>query len=165
MYEEERGPGRVVAGVGGSPASRAALRSAADEARRSARPLVAVLAWEPPEGEAMYRRRPDAQWARHWCAAAREELTRAVAETLGPSPRGLDLSLRVVRDRPGPALLALASRPGDLLVIGVRGRRAAVHRYVRRHALCPVLSVPVRSVRRAERRTLRRMTPGDFCAP
>ncbi|MEV3861661.1 universal stress protein [Streptomyces sp. NPDC050095] len=165
MYEDGRARGRVVVGVSGSRASRAALRSAAERATTGE--LVVVRAWEPPEGEATYRRWPDADWARHWQGVAREELTRAVAETLGATPPGLDVTLRVERSRPGPALLALATDPADLVVIGGRpGRRGgAVHRFVRRHALCPVLTVPVRPLRRAELRALRRMTPGDFvCA-
>ncbi|MEV1024713.1 universal stress protein [Streptomyces sp. NPDC050264] len=156
-------PGRVVVGVSGSPASRVALRSAAAEAARRGRELVAVRAWEPPEGEGMYRRRPDREWAEHWHSFARAELTRAVGETLGgPPPGGPDVSLRVVRSRPGPALTALATGPEDLIVIGVRGRRGGVHRFVRRHAVCPVLSVPVRLAGRAELRALRHMTPADF---
>ncbi|TGA93813.1 universal stress protein, partial [Streptomyces sp. MZ04] len=50
---------RVVVGVSGSPASLAALRVGVDEARRAGRVLVAVIAWEPPEGEGLYARRPD----------------------------------------------------------------------------------------------------------
>ncbi|NEB79915.1 universal stress protein, partial [Streptomyces sp. SID14478] len=60
----------------------------------------------------------------------------------------------------------LAAGPDDLLVIGVRPRRwhhRPVHRHVRRHARCPVLTVPLRSARR-DFRALRRMAPGDFCA-
>ncbi|MFJ8823060.1 universal stress protein [Streptomyces sp. NPDC102467] len=155
-------PGRVVVGVSGSPASRVALRSAAAEARNSGRELVAVLAWAPPEGEGMYGRRPDRAWAEQWHSFACAELARAVEETLGGPPTGPDLSLRVVRSRPGPALTALAARSEDLIVIGVRGRRSGVHRFVRRHAVCPVLSVPVRAVGRAELRALRHMTPADF---
>ncbi|MEB8342254.1 universal stress protein [Streptomyces endophyticus] len=218
----ERVGGRVVVGVGGSPASLAALRSAVAEARRSDRPLVAVLAWEPPEGEAMYRRWPDAAWARHWYEEARARLAAAFEEALGGLPpdlgpvwsspacpdcpgthaRGvvvglrrsastpssalrshapgqsgprfarrqensiqdLDVTLRAVRSRPGPALVELAARPDDLLVIGVRPRslRRAAHRHVRRHAVCPVLTVPVRPLQRAELRALRRVRAVDF---
>ncbi|WP_425828003.1 universal stress protein [Streptomyces fractus] len=160
----ERLCGRVVVGVGGSPASLAALRSAVAEARRSARPLVAVLAWEPPEGEAMYRRWPDAAWARHWFEEARARLAAAFEEALGGLPPDLDVTLRVVRSRPGPALLEHAARPDDLLVVGVRPRslRRAAHRHVRRHAVCPVLAVPVRPLQRAELRALRRVRAADF---
>ncbi|WP_306316206.1 MULTISPECIES: universal stress protein [unclassified Streptomyces] len=164
MVDDERGGGRVVVGVGGSPASLAAVRSAVAEARRSGRPLVAVTAWEPPEGEALYRRWPDSGWARHWHAEARARLAGAFEEALGGLPADLDVTLRVVRDRPGPALVELADRPDDLLVVGVRPRSLvrAAHRHVRRHAVCPVLSVPVRPLQRAELRALRRVRPTDF---
>ncbi|MFD7295412.1 universal stress protein [Streptomyces sp. NPDC059897] len=160
----ERLGGRVVVGVGGSPASLAALRTAVAEARRSDRPLVAVLAWEPPEGEAMYRRWPDTAWARHWYEEARARLAAAFEEALGGLPPDLDVTLRAVRDRPGPALVELAARPDDLLVVGVRPRslRRAAHRHVRRHAVCPVLTVPVRPLQRAELRALKRMRAADF---
>lgn len=48
---------RVVAGVSGSPGSLAALRRAADEARRGAEAeLLVVLAWEPPGGDLTHGR-------------------------------------------------------------------------------------------------------------
>ncbi|MFI7007590.1 universal stress protein [Streptomyces sp. NPDC050145] len=157
--------GRVVVGVGGSAASLGALRVAAAEAGRSGRALVVVLAWEPPEGEGLYRRWPDPQWARHWYGEARRELARAVSRALGGVPEGLDVELRVVRERPAPALLSFADQPDDLLVVGVRPRRlrrGRVVRGVRRGAVCPVLTVPLRVVPRAELRALRRATPSDF---
>lgn len=148
--------GRVVVGVSGSAASRAALRAAVAEARRSGRALVVVTAWEPPEGEAMYRRWPDRDWARHWYETARARLTDVVEQTLGGPPPGLDVTLRVVRARPGPALVERAAHPDDLLVIGAGPHRwrGAVHRHVRRHAVCPVLTVPALPVPRTELRAL-----------
>ncbi|WP_431983394.1 hypothetical protein [Streptomyces qinglanensis] len=65
------GPGRLVVGVSGSLASLAALRAAAREAAGTGRPLLAVLAWEPPEGEAGYMLRPDRIWAENWRRQAR----------------------------------------------------------------------------------------------
>ncbi|MYT71717.1 MULTISPECIES: universal stress protein [unclassified Streptomyces] len=59
MYDDGFRAGRVVVGVSGSPASLAAVRSAVDQARGSGRPLLAVVAWEPPEGEKLYSRWPD----------------------------------------------------------------------------------------------------------
>ncbi|WP_174501741.1 universal stress protein, partial [Streptacidiphilus neutrinimicus] len=76
-------PARVVVGVTGSAGSAAALRTAAAEARRSGRVLVAVLAWEPPGGEAAYRLAPDPALARIWERAAMERLDSAFAEAFG----------------------------------------------------------------------------------
>jgi len=55
----------------------------------------------------------------------------------------------VERGETGPVLVAVADRPGDLLVIGT-GRRASLGRALRKsvgryclaHARCPVLAVP-----------------------
>ncbi|MYW66718.1 universal stress protein [Streptomyces sp. SID8379] len=152
MYDDGFGAGRVVAGVSGSPASLAALRSAVDQARRSGRPLVAVVAWEPPEGEKLYSRRPDREWALHWETEARVTLARAFEDAVGGVPSDIEVALRVVRGRPGPVLVELAAAPGDLLVIG--GHRGPVHRHARRHAWCPVLTVPLRKVPRAQLRAL-----------
>ncbi|MBO1331272.1 universal stress protein [Streptomyces sp. VRA16 Mangrove soil] len=156
MYDDGPRAGRVVVGVNGSPASLAALRSAVDQARRTHRPLVAAIAWQPPEGEGLYSRWPDRQWARHWYGEARATLTGAFEAALGGLPSDVDATLRVVRGKPGPVLVGLTSGPDDLLVVG--GHRGAVHRHVRRHSLCPVLTVPVRKVNKAELRALLRMT-------
>ncbi|GHE93129.1 hypothetical protein GCM10018785_68910 [Streptomyces longispororuber] len=155
--------GRVVVGVGGTaPASLAALRAAAAEALPSGRRLVAVHAWEPPEGEALYLRRPDPAWAELWRRAARERLATAFDEAFGGAPPGVDAERCVVRDRPGRALCRVASGPGDLLVLGSRGRRGRARRYVEARAGCPVLLVPVPSLPRGVRRALRRVTVADF---
>ncbi|QEV21112.1 universal stress protein [Streptomyces alboniger] len=165
MTRIESGEGRVVVGVTGSLASLAALRAAAEEARRGCRTLVAVTAWAPPEGEAVYLRHPDAEWARHWCAEAGARLDRAFDAAFGGTPHGVRTERRVVRDRPGRALCSVAARPDDLLVVGARhGRRHAtrVHRYVAAHAHCAVLTVPAPPVPRGLRRALRRVTAEDF---
>jgi nucleotide-binding universal stress UspA family protein len=56
----------------------------------------------------------------------------------------------IVRSPPGPALVWIADRPDDLLVVGCRGwgrlgyvAHGAVSRYCLAHARCPVLAVPV----------------------
>ncbi|WP_405783837.1 universal stress protein [Streptomyces sp. NBC_01378] len=156
--------GQVVVGVSDSLGGLAALRAAAEQARRSGRVLVAVLAWEPPEGEGMYARRPDRQWARYWHGEARARLDRAFAEALGGPPRDVDLVRRVVRAGPGRALRDAVAGPDDLLVIGVHARRmwrGRIHRYVVAHAGCPVLTVPAPPL---ARHGLRRVTAGDFAA-
>ncbi|QCX79951.1 Universal stress protein family protein [Streptomyces sp. YIM 121038] len=163
--EETAGPGRVVVGVSGdSLASLAALRVAAREARRSGRVLVAVLAWEPPEGEALYLRHPDPAWAAHWRGVARGRLAGAFDEAFGGGPPGVVVERRPVWDRPGPALCRVASRPEDLLVVGARGGwwRGRVRRYAEARAVCPVLVVPAPPVPVALRRALRRARPVDF---
>ncbi|MFI1678139.1 universal stress protein [Streptomyces sp. NPDC020607] len=155
----------VVVGVSGSLASLAALRAGAEQARRGGRVLVAVLAWEPPEGEGLYLRHPDAAWARHWYAEARARLDRAFDEVFGGAPPGVVSERRVIRGRAGRVLCDLAAHPDALLVIGARPRKHHVprtHRYVHTHARCAVLTAPAPPPPKGMRRTLRRMTPADF---
>ncbi|MFE0176918.1 universal stress protein [Streptomyces sp. NPDC059002] len=157
--------GRVIVGVSGSLASLAALRAAAGEARRGGRELLAVIAWEPPEGEALYLRHPDREWALHWEAEARARIDRAFDEVFGGPPPGIGTRRLVVRDRPGRALCRIADRPDDLVVLGARpGRRRAtrIHRHVTAHAGCAVLTVPAPTVPKGLRRALRRVTAQDF---
>ncbi|MFE0063062.1 universal stress protein [Streptomyces sp. NPDC059003] len=163
---------RVVVGISGADddlADLAALRAGEREARRGGRTLVAVIAWEPPEGEGLYLRHPDKEWARHWQGVARERLERAFEEAFGGVPEGVAVERRVVRGRAGRALVSLASRPGDLIVLGGRPgrpgrRRGRVRRYVDRRARCGVLVVPAPVVPRGLRRALRGVSVGDFGA-
>ncbi|WP_208896944.1 hypothetical protein [Streptomyces incarnatus] len=69
--------GDVVVGVSDSLAGPAALRRGILEARRARRRLVAVRAWEPPAGDALYRRWPEPSWARLRADEARRQLERA----------------------------------------------------------------------------------------
>ncbi|MGA5194459.1 universal stress protein [Streptomyces exfoliatus] len=166
---------RVVVGVSGSLASLAALRYATALARRHAVPLLAVLVWEPPEGEALYARMPDRSWARMWAEDARRRLEDALVDGLGDVPTALvdglgdgtgapALTGRVLRGAPAAALRAVADRPGDLLVVGTapargpfaRLRRRPVLRAVLRRAVCPVLTVPGPALLPGEARVLRR---------
>ncbi|MGA4845798.1 universal stress protein [Streptomyces sp. G5(2025)] len=161
----ERVCGRVVVGVSGSPASLAALRVAAEEARRSRRVLVAVTAWEPPEGEALHLRHPDREWARHWWGEARTRLDRAFDDVFGGAAPGVRTERRVIRARPVRALSELAAHPDDLLVLGTRPGRhrpTRIHRRVRSRTDCPILTVPAPTVPRRLRRALRDMTAEDF---
>ncbi|MFH8612101.1 universal stress protein [Streptomyces sp. NPDC018029] len=158
------GAGRVVVGVSGSLASLAALRAGAAEARRTGQVLVAVLAWEPPEGEALYLRHPDREWARHWWTEAKARLDRAFDEAFGGTPPGVVVERRVIRDHPGRALCEAATHPDDLLVLGARPHRhitPRTHRHVRAHASCAVLTVRPPALPKALRRTLRNLTPDD----
>ncbi|UQA95806.1 universal stress protein [Streptomyces halobius] len=153
---------RVVVGVNGSPASLAALRAAAAEARSGGRRLVAVYVWEPPEGEVLYLRNPERIWASYWKEQARGRLDRAFNDAFGGTPPGLDVERKVVRDRPDRALLALADGPDDLLVIGAGGHRGRVRRRIQNRAESAVLTVPAPSLPKGMRRRLRRVSPADF---
>ncbi|MGW4979256.1 universal stress protein [Streptomyces mirabilis] len=75
--------GQVVVGVSGSLAGLAALRTAARAARDSGRVLVAVHAWEPPEGEVLYVRNPDGAWPARCAREAAARLDRAFEEAFG----------------------------------------------------------------------------------
>ncbi|MER7521167.1 universal stress protein [Streptomyces sp. NPDC126499] len=174
---------RIVVGVSGSLASLAALRHATALARRDHAELIAVLAWEPPEGETLSTRAPDRAWARLWADDARNRLARAFEDGLGAVPDGLAVERRAVRAAPARALVDAADRPGDLLVLGTaagrgplgRLRRRPVLRAVMRRALMeragvPVLVVPGPVLRPGEARALRRhartAAPGArVCAP
>ncbi|MFD9609983.1 universal stress protein [Streptomyces sp. NPDC059083] len=158
------GGGRIVVGVTGSLASLAALRHAASLARHAGAPLLAVLVWQPPEGEGLFARTPDRSWARLWGEDARRRLNEALLDGLGGVPEGLAFEGRVVRGAPASALCAVADRPGDLLVLGSapgRGRfgllrRRPVLRAVLRRATGPVLAVPGPILFPGEARVLRR---------
>ncbi|MFJ9823192.1 universal stress protein [Streptomyces sp. NPDC101160] len=162
---------RIVVGVSGSLASLAALRHATALARRDGAPLLAVLAWEPPEGEALHARSPDRAWAEMWAGEARQRLARAFDHGLGglPEPEDIAVDCRVVRDAPAAALLRAAARPGDLLVLGMTPRRGRFGRLWRRPVLRgvmarargPVLVVPGPELRRGEARVLRRHASTD----
>ncbi|MEU5953015.1 universal stress protein [Streptomyces sp. NPDC047525] len=156
---------RVVVGVSGSLASLAALRVGVEEARRAGRVLVAVIAWEPPEGEGLYARRPDRAWARHWEAEARGRLDRAFEEVFGGAPEGVVVERWVVRGAAGRAVCEfVGAAEEDLVVLGARkgwgwGR---VSRHAQRRAGCRVMVVPGPVAPRGMRRALRKARPEDF---
>lgn len=163
---------RVVVGVTGSASSAAALRRAVYEARRTGNTLVAVLAWEPPGGERVYRAAPEPSMLEIWERKAREQLNEAVAEALGALPMDLHVETLVVRAPAAFALTALADESSDLLVLGAGPRRSIaaylrgkVRRQVVRNAQAPILLVAPPSTPRAMRRELRRLTPEDFLRP
>jgi nucleotide-binding universal stress UspA family protein len=140
---------RIVVGVHGSLCSLQALRYAADEARERGVPLVPVIAWVPPGGDLAERRHPYPNLRLMWADAARQRLIAAFEAGLGGFPADIEIEGSVERGEPGPVLVDVASKPGDLLVIGT-GRRALVGRALRKsvgryclaHAKCPVLAVP-----------------------
>ncbi|MEU3027318.1 universal stress protein [Streptomyces incarnatus] len=147
---QESAAARVLVGVSGSPGSLAALGRAAVEARRRGAQLWAVTAWEPPEGDLAARRFPAAAaLVPEWERLARERVLDALRAVFGGASTGLPGGTLVARGTPGPALVRLAGRDTDLLVVGTGGRgrlrRAlwpSVSRYCLAHATCPVLAIP-----------------------
>ena len=143
------GVDRLVVGASGSPASLLALRQARDLARCHQVPIVVVLAWTPPGGEDADRRYPSPALRRCWERHFTGELSRAAELAWGGLPADLDVTLLLLRGRPGPALVEVADQRGDMLIVGI-GRRsgifglrqAKVSRYCLAHARCPVLVVP-----------------------
>lgn len=140
---------RIIVGVSGSPGSLQALRHAADVARSDYVPLIPVLAWQPPGGDLADRSHPSPYLRKLWRDAAWERLWQATALAFGGVPDDVAFAPEVVRGEPGYVLVAAASHPDDLLVIGA-GRRGAVaralscrvSRYCVAHAQCPVVAVP-----------------------
>ncbi|HTJ66433.1 MAG TPA: universal stress protein [Actinospica sp.] len=163
---------RVVVGVTGSASSGAALRRAVYEARRSGHLLVAVHAWEPPGGEAVYRRAPTPSMLPVWERQAEQRLDAAIAQALGAVPADLHVEKLVVRAPAAYALNALADRSSDLLVLGAGPRRSiaayargTVRRKVVSTATAPVLLVAPLATPRTMRRELRHLKPEDFLRP
>ncbi|MFJ5993246.1 universal stress protein [Lentzea sp. NPDC092896] len=122
---------RVVVGVDRSPAARAALLWAVREAKRTNTSVLAAgvcqLGFE---------------------AAHKEDLLAAL-DSLGADGDGVQVDLQTLHGVPGPALVEL-SRHEACLVVGGHGVRrldvlvfSSVTAFCLRHALCPVVVVPV----------------------
>ncbi|MFE5917104.1 universal stress protein [Streptomyces sp. NPDC056468] len=141
---------RVVVGVSGSLGSLTALSRAADEARRRGAELWPVLAWQPPGGDLAARRGPASSLLTdEWQRLARERLVGVLKDVFGEAGPGVWMYALVAQGSPGPALVEVADREDDVLVVGA-GRRSHLHRachrsvsrYCLAHAACPVLAVP-----------------------
>jgi nucleotide-binding universal stress UspA family protein len=149
MEEMTSSVGRVFVGVDGTPNSLQALRHALDSARVYAAPLYPVLAWQPPGGEGQARMREVPELEREWQCIAERRLIAAFEEGLGLLPVDVRCEPRLIRGPAGPALVACADRPDDLLVVGT-GRHGTFARlthshiagYCVAHANCCVVAVP-----------------------
>ena len=138
----------ILVGVSGSPASRSALRWAADEARRRECRLRVVLVWQR-EMAASYAQQADRRDRTKCREQAWSVLTESVRAELGPGPwRGT--AVEAVEGRTEQALVA-ASEDAELLVLG-SGQPALIGPVVRTclaNAHCPVVVVsrPARPTR------------------
>jgi nucleotide-binding universal stress UspA family protein len=166
------GTRRVIAGVNGSLRSLAALRVAVDEARSAAAVLLPLLAWAPVGGEIAYMRAPCPILLGQWEDAACERLRGAFDQAFGGMPDGLEIRPFVVRGAPGPALVGLADRQDDLLVVGGGGWgrlactiHGSVGRYCLAHACCPVLVVPPPDMIQELRSRRHHWRPDDVTSP
>ncbi|MFE9634041.1 universal stress protein [Streptomyces sp. NPDC006463] len=131
----------LVAGVDGTPESRAAADWAAREAVRRDLPLHVVHAWlwQPLELPLVQNRDAEAR-------RADDILKQAEGELIHRYP-GLTLTAEVLSDAPVPALLH-AAKGAEMLVLGTRGHGAlagfllgSYGRQVIAAAECPVVSV------------------------
>lgn len=128
----------ILVGVGGSAASAAALRWAAQEVRARHGRLQILLIWHS-ELRAYY-----ANWAGHpdprdQRATSAQALARTVSEVLGSSPRR-NITAEVVEGTPERVLVAESLR-ADLLVLGSEARSTIgpVVRTCLAEAHCPVV--------------------------
>lgn len=136
----------IVVGVDGSAGAAAALRWAADAARRSGARLVAVHAYRMPLAFAGAEVDPEV-FVPDLRRAAEALLAHALQEA-GPVLEGLTVEQRVV-GRGAAAALLEASAKADLLVVGARGAEGfrglllgSVSDQCALHAACPVVVVP-----------------------
>lgn len=132
---------KIVVGVDGSDASRAAVRWAADQARLLGVGLHAVEAWEfsPLIFAADVPVALD-----ELRGSVTEHLHSVVADEVG---EGVDVTELVVEQAPVPALLGQCG-PDDMLVVGSRGRGGfaglllgSVSQQLAQHSTCPVVIV------------------------
>ena len=139
--QHERGTGRIVVGVDGSPSSRAALRWALDYARLSGKRVTAVSAWQYPHDYG-FAVTPVEVW--HPDTDAAEALEAAVRDvTADDRPDAFEAITR--QGHPTKVLLDLGNE-ADLLVVGSRGHGGftglllgSVSAACAEHARCPVL--------------------------
>lgn len=131
--------GRVVVGVAAGEASDGALRWAARTAALHHRTLVPVLVRPPAEGG------PSSPDASSLDASAMADLTQH-ARQIAPELSGA-LEPEVLVGQPGEELCRFVA-PGDMLVVGSRGRGhlagwflGSSSSYVAQHAPCPVVVV------------------------
>lgn len=122
---------RIVVGIDKSAASRAALAWAVQEAERTNTSVLAVsvcqLGFEAPHKEDL----------------------RAALDSLGPDTDGVEVELQTPHGAAGPVLVEV-SKHAPCLVVGGTGylKRdllvfSSVTTFCLRHALCPVVVVPV----------------------
>jgi nucleotide-binding universal stress UspA family protein len=143
------GARRIIAGVNSSPRSLPALRRAADIADACDATLVPLHVWAPPAMEVASHQFPSERLYQEWEDGAWQRLWGALDTAFGGLPSGLRVQPAIAQGTPGWTLVSAASRPDDVLVIGMgrKGRASrlwhgTVSRYCLAHATCPVVAIP-----------------------
>ncbi|MEU6533949.1 universal stress protein [Streptomyces sp. NPDC046928] len=147
MAEQNEAADRVVVGVDGSDASRQALRWAVRQARLTGGEVRVIGAWVMPAYHgALGWLPPESSDEAALEGRARDELTEAVQDTLGPRPP-VEVRTEVRYGAPAGVLVDV-SREASLLVVGSRGRGGfaglllgSVAQHCVQHAACPVVVV------------------------
>jgi nucleotide-binding universal stress UspA family protein len=146
MTESGKTKGKIVVGVDGTPASRAALRWAIDEARCRGDRVHVVYAWgSKMVAETHPHARPAA--INHESGEAARVLDYAVSGLVDTGEDDVEIEREVVESAPSTALLT-ASLDAELLVVGSRGHSAFANLFLgsvshdcAAHAPCPVVLV------------------------
>lgn len=148
-------PAVVVAGVDGSPNSRAALAWAAEEATHRGCELRVITAWTLPTPRSAGATGPPSGLPD---VAAHQEQSRHLVEEMVAAVLGEPHSTvcEAVRGQPLDVLRE-AGRRARMLVVGARGgggrtglRLGSVAEQLAHHAPCPVLVVPAERQRRPD---------------
>jgi nucleotide-binding universal stress UspA family protein len=133
---------RIVVGMDGSAASKAALAWAIRQARLTGAVVVAVTAWAFPDGYGFPMITPPIDWEK----VATRVVTAAISE-VGAGTSDVMIRYEVVKGNAARSLLA-ASAGADLLVVGNRGYSGFVaallgstSQHCVHHAGCPVVVV------------------------
>ena len=136
--------GRVVVGVGEDAKDSAAVRFAAEEARRRGVPLEAVRAWRCPAHESTDHPLMAGEPAR----LHHERAVETLEEALQDVPAGVEVQRGTVEGH-ARRVLVDASHRADLLVVGAKRRDGhfglqlgRVAHAVLHHSACPVAVVP-----------------------
>ena len=149
---------RVIVGVDDTPGGLVALAAAVRLARAHGAELLAVRAWAlglPRHGGRRMRHLSHPHVILTFCgtvqcAASSVLVRRALSAVGGGKPLRMRVSIETPQADPALALIGVASRRGDVIVVGTRPGHpvqrlihGSVSRYCSHHARCPVLVVPV----------------------
>lgn len=148
MNTQQATPGRIVVGVDGSPASRAALAWAVRQAELTGASIEAINAWHFPIMAGGYGWAPVSvlDESDDFAAIATRSLTEAISETVGQDcPVKISTS---VQEGTTAQLLLEAADGADLLVVGSRGHGGfagallgSVSQHCAHHSPCPLVIV------------------------